>query len=110
MPQSATTLPLDGSIVARGRRNAPKARAVPPIVNELEEVRAWRHALHAHPEVAFEVWMLQKIPGNFTWLGAGVTNPALHTASFDFNDDLLPLGISYWQKLVRRFLASKATA
>jgi hippurate hydrolase len=29
----------------------------------------------------------------------------LHNPSFDFNDELLPLGATYWIRLVERFLA-----
>ncbi len=29
----------------------------------------------------------------------------LHNPSYDFNDELLPLGATYWVKLVERYLA-----
>ena len=29
----------------------------------------------------------------------------LHNASYDFNDDLIPLGATYWVRLAERFLA-----
>ena len=30
----------------------------------------------------------------------------LHNASYDFNDDLIPLGATYWVRLAERFLAA----
>ena len=29
----------------------------------------------------------------------------LHNASYDFNDDLIPLGATYWVRLAETFLA-----
>ncbi|WP_269848278.1 hypothetical protein [Ralstonia sp. ASV6] len=29
----------------------------------------------------------------------------LHNPSYDFNDELLPLGATYWVRLVQRYLA-----
>jgi hippurate hydrolase len=29
----------------------------------------------------------------------------LHNPSFDFNDELIPLGATYWIRLVEKFLA-----
>jgi metal-dependent amidase/aminoacylase/carboxypeptidase family protein len=29
----------------------------------------------------------------------------LHNASYDFNDELLPIGSTYWVRLAHRFLA-----
>ena len=51
-------------------------------------------------------FMLQKKPGNFIILGAGDANPghSLHQSRYDFNDDLLPIGISYWLSLVKTSL------
>lgn len=41
---------------------------------------------------------LQHVPGNYLWLGIGNTG-GNHTATYDFNDDVLPIGISYWVAL-----------
>jgi len=51
-------------------------------------------------------YMLQKRPGAYIWLGAGHPGAGamLHNAKFDFNDELLPLGASYWVSLVEREL------
>ena len=37
--------------------------------------------------------------------GHGLGPCMLHNPSYDFNDELLPLGATYWVKLVERFLA-----
>jgi len=47
-------------------------------------------------------YMLEEKPGAYIWLGSGPA-PAegmLHCARFDFNDEVLPIGASYWAKLV----------
>jgi hippurate hydrolase len=31
----------------------------------------------------------------------------LHNASYDFNDELLPIGSTYWVRLAQRFLAQE---
>jgi len=49
-------------------------------------------------------FMLQKRPGSYIWLGAGESHPNLHSPHFDFNDDILPIGASYWAKLVEETL------
>jgi hippurate hydrolase len=44
------------------------------------------------------------IPGCFFLLGNGETganSQPLHSANYDFNDDLLPIGVSLWSTLVR---------
>ena len=52
-------------------------------------------------------YMLQEKPGAYIWLGSGPA-PAdgmLHGARFDFNDEVLPLGATYWARLVESELA-----
>jgi hippurate hydrolase len=51
-------------------------------------------------------FMLQKKPGAYAWLGAGTgaQTKNLHNPSYDFNDELLALGASYWVKLTERAL------
>lgn len=60
-------------------------------------------------------FLLQQRPGCYAFLGSGHgehrghehgSGPCeLHNASFDFNDELLPAGASYFVRLVQRFLA-----
>jgi hippurate hydrolase len=49
-------------------------------------------------------FMLQKKPGSYIWLGAGEDQPNLHSPHFDFNDEILPIGASYWARLVEETL------
>jgi len=44
-------------------------------------------------------FMLQSRPGAFVFVGNGTT-AALHHPEYDFNDDLIPVGCSYWTRLV----------
>jgi hippurate hydrolase len=59
-------------------------------------------------------FMLQALPGCYAFIGNGDGSHRshghglgpcmLHNPSYDFNDELLPLGGSFWVKLVQRFL------
>lgn len=48
-------------------------------------------------------YMLQARPGAFIFVGNGDT-AGLHHPSYDFNDELIPHGISYWVKLTEAAL------
>ena len=52
-------------------------------------------------------FMLQKVPGAFVMLGqAGGEAPIqCHDPRFDFNDAILPIGATFWARLVERALA-----
>ncbi|MDR5837904.1 M20 aminoacylase family protein [Caballeronia sp. LZ034LL] len=60
-------------------------------------------------------YMLLERPGCYAYIGNGVgahrehghgIGPCmLHNSSYDFNDELLPLGATYWVRLVQAFLA-----
>lgn len=43
-------------------------------------------------------FMLEARPGAFLFLGQGDT-PGLHNPAYDFNDEIMPIGCSYWVKL-----------
>ncbi len=64
----------------------------------------------AAPSMASEdfAFMLNEVPGAYIWLGAAREgeNPGLHSAKFDFNDAVLPVGAEFWVRLVRRVLAA----
>ena len=53
-------------------------------------------------------YMLEKRPGCYVWLGIGskegVSTELLHSSRYDFNDDVLTIGASYWVKLVENEL------
>ena len=44
-------------------------------------------------------YMLEARPGAFVFMGNGDT-AGLHHPAYDFNDDAIPHGVSYWVKLV----------
>jgi hippurate hydrolase len=44
-------------------------------------------------------YMLEKRPGAFLFIGNGDT-PGLHNAKYDFNDEIISIGCSYWARLV----------
>ena len=48
-------------------------------------------------------FMLNTRPGAFIWIGNGAS-AGLHHPSYNFNDDVIPLGTSYWVKLVETAL------
>jgi hippurate hydrolase len=47
--------------------------------------------------------MLQARPGAYILIGNGPTS-MLHTDTYDFNDEIIPVGVSYWIKLVETAL------
>jgi amidohydrolase len=48
-------------------------------------------------------FMLHERPGSYVWIGNG-DGDGLHNPSYDFNDEILPFGASYWARLVERLL------
>ena len=49
-------------------------------------------------------FMLGVVPGAFIFAGNG-PSAGLHNPKYDFNDELIPYGCSYWSTLVRQLLA-----
>ena len=49
-------------------------------------------------------YMLQEKPGAYILLGAGEKSEKLHSAHYDFNDELLPIGAEYWASLAEKTL------
>ncbi|HYG90417.1 MAG TPA: M20 aminoacylase family protein [Azospirillum sp.] len=51
-------------------------------------------------------FMLQKRPGAYVWIGAGPSDGGrnLHSPHYDFNDEVLPIGASYWVRLAEMVL------
>jgi len=60
------------------------------------------------PEMGSEdfAFMLQAKPGCYVWLGAGrgPDTPNIHSPQYDFNDDVLAIGASYWVTLTEQQL------
>jgi hippurate hydrolase len=46
-------------------------------------------------------YMLNQKPGVYAWLGNGPAEDGrhLHSARYDFNDAILPIGVAYWVRL-----------
>ncbi len=44
-------------------------------------------------------YMLEARPGAFVFIGNG-DSAGLHSAHYDFNDEIIPIGCSYWARLV----------
>jgi hippurate hydrolase len=55
------------------------------------------------PSMASEdfAYMLQQRPGAYVWLGAGSAEGGknLHSPRYDFDDNLIPIGVEYWVTL-----------
>lgn len=96
-------------------------RNYPPLVNtEAEAGRAARAAAavvgadkvfpDSEPVMGAEdfAFMLQVKPGAYVWIGngAGEGGCMLHNPHYDFNDAILPVGASYWARLVEQELAA----
>ncbi len=104
-------------------------RNYPPLVNHAKETAFAIEAMRAvagpdrvdtntEPTMGAEdfAYMLQAKPGCYVFIGNGEgahrtsghgLGPCqLHNASYDFNDDLLPVGASYWVRLAEMSLAA----
>ena len=87
----------------------------------MREVVGESQALEQEPTMGAEdfAFMLQARPGAYLFIGNGEgthrrhyegtghdAGPCtLHNPRYDFNDELIPVGASYWVELVRRWLA-----
>ncbi len=95
-------------------------RRYPPTVNSPDETEAAAAAAAALvgadnvkrdmlPSMGAEdfAWFLKEKPGAYIWIGNGASaDPAmLHNPHYDFNDEILPLGASYWARLAETVLA-----
>lgn len=54
-------------------------------------------------------YMLLAKPGSYIWIGNGRGEGScmIHNPGYDFNDDILPIGASYWAHLSQSLLASE---
>lgn len=98
----------------------------PPTVNHLQPVLLSRQVMAGivgedniqiqQPVMGAEdfAFMLQQAPGSYCFIGNGAGDHrqtghgagpcTLHNASYDFNDDILALGATYWARLVETLL------
>jgi hippurate hydrolase len=103
------------------------SRNYPPTINStaesafarkvMEQLVGPDQVLTQEPTMGAEdfAYMLQAKPGAYCFIGNGDGDHrsvghgegpcTLHNPSFDFNDHLLPLGASYWVRLVERWLS-----
>ena len=51
-------------------------------------------------------FMLNARPGSFIFLGNGGTAP-IHHPKYNFNDEIIPVGCSYWVKLAEKAMPLK---
>jgi len=51
-------------------------------------------------------YMLQKKPGSYIWIGNGDGEGScmVHNPGYDFNDEILPIGATYWVKMAEKIL------
>jgi metal-dependent amidase/aminoacylase/carboxypeptidase family protein len=109
----------DGVCAAHGASAAVRyTRCYPPTVNSVSETELAAQVLSGVvgegnvrrdllPSMGGEdfAFMLQQRPGSYVWIGNGENRDGLHHPSYDFNDEILPLGASYWARLVETALA-----
>lgn len=119
-----TAAAFDATVEFRFNRN------YPPLINHPKETAFAVEVLTeqfgaAHVDAQTEptmgaedfAFMLQHKPGCYVFLGNGDgghrdqghgLGPCnLHNPSYDFNDDLLPIGATYWVRLAEKFLQAK---
>lgn len=110
----------EGIAAAHGcRARLAYRRQYPATVNSPEESRRAARAAaavvgeggvagDAPPSMGAEdfAFMLAARPGCYVWLGSGGDGPVagLHSPTYDFNDRVLPIGASYWVRLVEQEL------
>lgn len=117
-----TAAAFDAQVEFHFRRN------YPPLINHAKETAfavevmqsiVGKHRVEAHVEPTMGAedfaFMLQQKPGCYVFIGNGEgehramghgLGPCnLHNPSYDFNDDLLPIGATYWVRLAEAYLS-----
>ena len=81
------------------------ARAAAAVVGEDKVDRAPAPVMGAE-DFAF---MLEQRPGSYIFIGngGGEDAPMVHHPRYNFNDEVLPFGASYWSKLVEQLLPAR---
>ena len=53
-------------------------------------------------------YLLEQKPGSYLYLGQGDDNHQahLHTTKYDFNDNILPIGVNFWIELVKKYFSN----
>ncbi len=54
-------------------------------------------------------YMLQEKPGSYIWIGNGDGEGTcmIHNPGYDFNDEILPIGATYWVKMAEEILSTR---
>ncbi len=97
-------------------------RRYPATVNSVEETE---HAMAAAASIVDEAkidqspvpsmgsedfaYMLREKPGSYVWVGNGAAAGGcmLHNPGYDFNDEIIPIGVTYWSNLVEQTLPAE---
>jgi len=104
------------------RVNVRYERRYPPLINAaaqaaicaavMEKMVGAENVVHVAPTMGAEdfAFMLQAKAGCYVFIGNGPSEGGcmLHNPHYDFNDQILPLGASYWVNLVEHVLARAA--
>lgn len=100
----------DASIALEYIRNYPVTRNHP---RETEVAAAVASEIAGGNNVSIETppvmagedfsYMLEERPGAFIFVGNG-DSARLHNSAYDFNDEVIPIGCSYWARLVERIM------
>lgn len=111
VPQFATAFGATATVSYR--------RGYPPTVNHSAQTRfaadvaaqisgADNVDRNTEPSMGGEdfAFMLNARPGAYIMLGQG-DGPGLHQDTYDFNDEIIPIGCSYWVKLVETALPAQ---
>jgi hippurate hydrolase len=109
---------IEGAAAAHGVTASIKyERETPPLVNSIpacelaaevaEDLLGAGGVVRLPPIMGGEdfAYFLQRIPGAFAFIGNGEDSASLHNAAFDFNDQALPIGASYFARMVEVALA-----
>jgi hippurate hydrolase len=94
-------------------------RGYPPTINTPDEAAVCAEVAgglaggagvvnNARPSMGAEdfAYYLRHKPGCYVWLGNGPGEGGctLHNPHYDFNDEVIPVGVAYWVELARRIL------
>jgi amidohydrolase len=91
-------------------------KGCPPVVNSEKEAQfaeavaksllGETNVLRGEPVMGGEdfSFFLKSIPGALAFIGNGEDSPPLHNPAFDFNDAVLPIGASYFSRMVEATL------
>lgn len=92
-------------------------KGCPPLVNSEREAQfaeavardllGATNVLRGEPVMGGEdfSFFLKRIPGVLAFIGNGEDSPPLHHPAFNFNDEVLPIGASYFSRIVEKALS-----